>query len=176
MSPDAARRHFRPEPMARRGEGIAWASAILVGATWLLLIQLEAGVILLVPILAVALLLIALSISLGNWVNRSTVLSLGPADVRFKNGLRNAQLAWEDVQEVRVLPAPWGRKVQVIGRQAHFDFNTLGEVQANGRTVARTGFPAGESILEEIVEKAQLQQMEPAAAGLPAGSDYYARR
>jgi len=71
--------------ISRRGELIAWGSALLVGGAWSVLRHSPGYASRLVPILAVPLLIAALSISLGNWMDRHTLLHLDPEGVRFSN-------------------------------------------------------------------------------------------
>lgn len=174
MAADHSIREFRPELLPRRGEVIAWASALSVGGTWLLLAGRGQEVSPAVPILAIPLFLIALGISLSNWMDRQTVIQLAEDSVTFSNGLRHAHLKWAEIQQVQVLPAPWGRRVQVTGDQAHFSFRTLGLVKMRAEVRGRTGFAAGEQILQEIIAKGRLQEVERLTAWQPAGR-YYVR-
>lgn len=109
-----------------------------------------------VPFLAIVLLLAALSISLGNWMDRRTRLELLPDGVHFKNGLRDVRLSWDEIRQVQVYPGRWGKRVSVIGPAAHFEFRTLGEVSVQGETKGRLGFTQGERILQRILEAADL--------------------
>jgi hypothetical protein len=117
----------------------------------------------------------AATISLGNWMDRHTLIGLDEAGVGYRNGLRNVPLKWEDIQQVRVLPAQWGNRVQVIGEQAYFVFNTLGEVQVQGKIMGRVGFIDGEAILQRIIKSADLRAVPPPDASAPAGIYYYVR-
>jgi hypothetical protein len=98
----------------------------------------------------------AASISLGNWVDRKTLIRIEPGGVLFENGLRKTQLDWNDIQEVRTAPARWGTSVQVIGTRGHFSFTTLGEMQLLGQVRGRTGFVQGLAIFDEIIRCAGL--------------------
>ena len=166
---------FRPELISRRGELIAWGSALLVGGAWSVLRHSPGYASRLVPILAVPLLIAALSISLGNWMDRHTLLHLDPEGVRFSNGLRHVQLQWDQIQQVRVLPAAWGKKVQVFGERVYFAFFTLGEVKAQGRVLGRTGIAAGESALQCILESAHLHEVHPLSPDRGQEGYYYVR-
>jgi hypothetical protein len=166
---------FRPELIPRRGELIAWGSALLVGGAWFVIKQITGSASLLVPILFIPLLLAALSISLGNWMDRHTVLRMDPEGVRFSNGLRHVQLGWDQIQQVRVLPAAWGKKVQVFGEQTYFGFFTLAEVKAQGRVLGRTGIAAGESALQRILESAGLDKVQPLSLDQGQEGVYYVR-
>ena len=176
MNAELVARDFKPELISRRGEWIAWLGCMIVGAAWLILAVFDQGVNLLISIVFILLFLVAASISLGNWMDRKTRLSLGPDGVAYHNGLRSVSLNWAEIQEVRVLPAPWGRKVQVLGEKVYFGFSTLGEVKANDRIIGRTGFADGETILQRIIANAHLKNVQPAEVGLPENSDYYARK
>lgn len=153
-------KEFRPELIPRKGERIAWLLLLLAlvylgvgiwsddGLTW-------------VAISFVSLMFLSAgSITLGNWVDRKTVLRLDSKGVSFSNGLRNVSINWDEVREVRVLESAWGRRVQVRGTDSNFTFRTLGEVIMQGELKGRIGFAEGESILQKILESSGLQEIE----------------
>jgi hypothetical protein len=72
---------------------------------------------------------------------------------------------------VQVFPSNWGKKVHVLGNQAHFDFRTLGEVTIQGDVKGRMGFADGDAILKKILREARLKQVER-----PGNGEYYARQ
>jgi hypothetical protein len=114
-----------------------------------------------------------MGISLGNWMDRHTALRLEPGGLAYQNGLRHVRLKWEEIQRVRVLPAAWGKKVQVFGRHTYFAFNTLGEVKVQGKMMGRVGFAAGDQILEQILRSADLRPVQPSeASGVVEIYDY----
>jgi hypothetical protein len=164
---------YHPELISRRGEAIAWTGVLLVAAGWVVLRLYGQPVPFMLPLLGVPLLLAALGISLGNWMDRHTVLRLEPGGLTYHNGLRHVRLKWVEIQRVRVLPAAWGKKVQVFGRQAYFAFNTLGEVIVQGRTLGRVGFAAGDQILDQILRNADLHPVQSSeASGVGEIHDY----
>ena len=166
---------FKPELGSRRGELIAWSSAVLVNGTWILLLFLGQSLSFWLLILGIPLLIVAFGISLGNWMDRHTFLKIDSQGIAFSNGLRNEQLDWKEVQEVRVLPAQWGKKVQVFGKNSYFGFHTLGEVEAYGRILGRTGFVEGEHVLEQILERAELREIKQIDIGNQQEGYYYSR-
>jgi hypothetical protein len=176
MTAEPTVHEFRPQLIPRRGELIAWLGSLIVGAGWVILAAFGQDATILIPIVFILLSLVAASISLGNWMDRKTRLSLEPGGVVYHNGLRSVRLDWAEIQEVHVFPAQWGRKVQVIGDRAYFGFSTLGEVRVNDRLLGQTGFAEGETILQRIIENAHLSQVQPSQAGLPENSYYYARK
>lgn len=151
-------REYRPKLIPRRGEWIAWGSALTVGATWLALRLIGRPVSWTLPFLAIILALAALSISLGNWVDRRTVIRLNESGIEFDNRLRHVKFAWPEIRHVYVLPSRWGDKVQVVGERAHFSFRMLGEVWYQGELKGRMGFNEGDEILHEIIASSGLKK------------------
>jgi len=162
-------REYRPVLISRRGEAIAWGLATLVVGTWAALGFLGRPVSAAVPLLAIALLLSALSISLGNWMDRRTRIHLAANGLDFENGLRRVHLDWGQIRQVKILPGRWGKKVQVLGERAYFQFNTLGEVRLQGVLKGRVGFELGDEILQRIIEQGHLRLLQSAASGTTYG-------
>lgn len=160
---------FRPVLLPRRGEWTAWG-LFLADSAGMLILHKSMVVPLWAWIFWFLLLFSALSISLGNWMDRHTFIRLEMDGIRFENGLRRVRLGWPEIQKVAVLPARWGQAVQVIGRQAHFAFKTLGEVEFQGEVRGRTGFIEGQAILGVILREAGLQLVEKSNSAY-----YYAR-
>jgi len=142
---------FTPELAPRSGERNAWILAFLMGVLWLVFRLTPWELPFTVELLVILTLGAALLISFGNWVERKTVLAITNDGVRFENGLRKVRLAWEEIEEVRVRPAVWGKRVQVRGKETRFDFFTLGEVKYKGTVQAKTGFAQGDEIVRQIV-------------------------
>jgi hypothetical protein len=125
-------RTHRPELLPRQGERNAWLFALLASLA-LGLLHLQGVVPVFSWIFVIFLLVSALSISLGNWMDRRTVLRLADDGVAFENGLRRVSLTWSQISEVRIRPTRWGEQIQVIGEQSHFSFNTLGSCNSKAR-------------------------------------------
>ena len=153
-------KEFRPELIPRKGERVAWLLLLLALVYLSVALWRDDGLTWIAVVLVSLMFLSAGSITLGNWVDRKTVLRLNPEGVSFNNGLRNVFLNWEDVREVRVLDSAWGRRVQVQGPETTFTFRTLGEVIMQGELKGRVGFAEGESILNKILELSGLQEIE----------------
>jgi hypothetical protein len=166
---------YSPELSSRRSEFIAWGSAILVNSSWILLIIFNQQMSFWLPLLGIPLLLVSLGMSLANWMDRHTKIFLDSDGIYFSNGLRHVQLKWQEIQEVRVLPAQWGKKVQVFGGRSYFGFHTLGEVRAHGNVLGRTGFVDGEQILKEILNEALLSEVRQVEVGGQLEGYYYSR-
>ena len=175
MKDSSAGQVYKPELVSRRSELVAWLSAVLVNGTWIMLLLFGQPLSFWLPLLGIPLLLVSFGMSLSNWVDRKTVLKLDSEGVSFSNGLRNVRFKWLEIQEVRVLPAQWGQKVQVFSENAYFGFHTLGEVTANGKVLGRTGFVDGEQILADILDKAKLGEIEQVDIGDQQEGYYYSR-
>lgn len=161
---------FRPESLSRRGELFAWALTLVVMIAWAIEASSKQVVIRAVPFLGFFLLTIALSISLGNWMDRRTRLVIDEQGVLFENGLRRARLKWQEITQVQIFPSPWGKKVRIIGTHSHFDFRTLGEVKVQGGTKGKMGFAAGDQIVDRILAATKMKEIKHTEAGY-----YYAR-
>ena len=163
-------KEFRPEITSRRGEASAWVAAVgMVAALYLAEARLG-SVAAYMWMFAGLLVFSALSISLGNWMDRRTVLRLHSDSVEFENGLRSVRLAWPEVQKVTVSAARFGKRVDVIGQAAHFTFKMLSETGMMNEQVFRTGFAAGQTILDAVLKSSGLQFKSEAE-----GVYYYAR-
>jgi hypothetical protein len=150
---------------------IAWGLSLVVAATWLVALQRSGSIPLAVPILEAFLLFSALSISLGNWMDRRTLIRLDGDGIAFQNGLRNVRLGWGEIRQVRALPTRWGKKVEVIGDRAHFQFRTSGEVKIQGEIKGRVGFAQGDEILRQLILSSGLKIVDHPGEGY-----YYARK
>jgi len=162
-------REFRPELISRRGEWTAWALA-LASSLGMWFLNRSGYIPLWAWIFWAFLLFSGISISLGNWLDRNSVIWLETDGIRFENGLRRVWFRWPEVQKVAVLPSRWGKSVQVIGEKSHFRFKTLGEVKFQGEVRGRTGFPGGQKILDIILREANLVLVEESN-----NAYYYAR-
>lgn len=142
---------FTPELAPRNGERNAWTLAFLMVVLWLVFRLTPWELPFTVEILGIFAVGAALLISFGNWVERKTVIAITNHGVRFENGLRKVRLAWGEIEEVRVRPAVWGKRVRVRGKETRFDFHTQGEVKYKGTVQAKTGFAQGDEIVRQIV-------------------------
>ena len=148
---------YTPELLPRDGEIYAWLLSI-VAALGLFFLSLRAGIPYWAWFLFIIFLFSAFSMTLGNWMDRKTHLEISPEGLRYENGLRKTSITWENLQEVRTAPARWGTSVQVIGTNGHFSYSTLGEMQFQGQIRGKTGFIAGEEILDVIIPNSLLKK------------------
>jgi len=162
---------FRPELLSRRGEFIAWGMSLIIFLGWLILALNGRQVPFAVPFLGIILVLAALAISLGNWMDRKTELRLDADGVTYENGFRYAALEWNEINEIRVFPSKWGKKVHVLGAATHFNFRTLGEVKVQDEVKGRMGFAEGDKILSIMLEQANLKEIAGPGPGCCYGRE-----
>jgi hypothetical protein len=161
---------FRPETISRQGERNAWiltGFSLIVGLVIFWRASTLPGW---VTLLTLFLLLSSIFISLSNWVDRKTILILGPGGVEFHNGLRNVQLSWDQVEKVHVIRDRWGQRVHVSGLEANFNFRMISDVEFQGKVRGQMGFHEGEIILKEIINASGLSLTKNKDQGR-----YYAR-
>lgn len=156
--------------VSRRGELITWVLALVSLATLVFLKYQSAGISFWQGSFAGLMVLAAAGSSLSNWMDRNTVLTLMADGIHFRNGLRDLSLQWDEIQEVQVLPSRFGKRVNIIGNQSHFNFRTSVEItQGSGRRTAM-GFAQGDFILQQIIKNGDLQETDQNNHGR-----YYAR-
>ena len=161
---------FHPETISRQGERNAWILSGFAVVVSLLLMWRYAAPPAWIVILTVFMLLSAMLISLSNWVDRRTVLTINADGIAYRNGLRQVTLTWDQIEKIKVAPDRWGQRVHVMGSRAAFNFRLLSEVEFQGKVRGQMGFAAGAQILEKIIEASGLRQMEDEESG-----HYYAR-
>jgi hypothetical protein len=170
MEAERAVQEFRPLLIPRRGELIAWASAVLTWLVWMALSRQGSSLSLIFLGLGILLLLSGLLISLGNWVDRKTVIRIDEHSIEFYNGLRSLRLNWDEITKISVNPGTWGRWVQVYSSHPHFSFRIVGEMRYKGEVRGRMGFEQGEEILRLLVQNSRLQAVDQRGEGV-----YYTR-
>ena len=151
---------FRPETISRQGERTAWILTGFAVIVELLLLWRFSRLPGWATLLTIFLLLSAVLISLGNWVDRKTILILEPDGVEFHNGLRNVTMRWDQVETVNVIADRWGQRVHISGTEGKFNFRMLSEVEIQGKVGGKMGFPKGETILKEIIHTSGLSLVD----------------
>jgi len=162
-------REFRPEISSRRGEATAWVLAIALGAVLFVAIQSFGSLAWFIWFFEGFLVFSALVISLGNWVDRRSLIRIDDQGIALENGLRSVRLTWDDIQNVAVVNARAGKRIQVIGPTSHFTFKLLAESNLFGQNM-RTGFADGQFILNTLLKKCGLRLTNESQ-----GMYYYAR-
>ena len=156
----SAEQIFQPVQLSRRGEITAWVLALITFITLLFVWVRMGGLPLFSALIPGFFLLSAMSISLGNWMDRKTSIGLDADGVSFQNGLRKVRLSWDEIQEVSVHTHRFGDKVYLTGENTRFGFRMMGTVRLKGEVKGEMGFAEGEAILSSILERSGLQLSE----------------
>ena len=102
----------------------------------------------------------AILLSLNSWNERKKLLRLDNGGVSFRNGLRQVEMKWDEISRVQIIPSNIGDKIIVQSENTMFIFHTLGEMKVKGEVKDRTGFEQGQAILETILGRSGLAEME----------------
>ena len=154
---------YKPQTLARQGELNAWV-LFFVATAGVFFLSMRAEVPQWAWFMVGLLGFSALSISLGNWMDRNTQIQVREEGISYTNGLRSVSFAWAEIDQVRLTPANWGRSVQVVSRSAFFTYKTSGEMKFRDEVKSRTGFEEGDQILGEIIQRAGLANVEEKGA------------
>ncbi len=161
---------YRPVLLSRRGEVTAWILALAAGGSYFTFRRLGTNLSWMAVVFVGIFFLSAASISLGNWMDRRTVIQIRPHGIEYRNGLRRADFGWGEVSEVQVTPSRLGDQVHVIGERSHFRFRLHADIRYQGEVRGQMGFAEGEEILGIILKQNNLRPLEGETP-----SQYYAR-
>lgn len=114
----------------------------------------------------------SLVLSMANWQNRKTAMTLSSSGVRFENGLQTIWMLWEEVNRIEVFTGRVNDKIRVKSADKDFAFDMYNEVVLNGKSRGAVGFEQGELILETILRQAHIDTAQKQHA---EGYDYYTK-
>lgn len=149
---------LRPIVGSRRPEATAWILALILAAVARIAPPEMQAVWFGVRAFGVYFGASALLMSVGNWLERNTVLALNSNEISLKQPMRTVHLAWKEVQRLEVRRSNQGSRVFVSGAAAQISFRLLAEVKIRDKIRDRYGFEEGEQIVSTIIEQAQLNQ------------------
>jgi hypothetical protein len=162
-------REYRPELLSRRGEWLAWFAGIGLVAGLLVVGGRFGKLPVSYWIFAGLMIFFAFSISLGNWMDRRSIIHVRSDGIAFENGLRSVSMNWSEIRSVTVSPTRMGKRVQVEAARSHFAYKLMWRSSLVGQEM-RTGFSEGQQILETILGESGLQRNTETN-----GMEYYAR-
>jgi len=166
MKTELQEKEYHPELLSRRGEVTAWGLTIVIIAALMIIAYLSNRLNPFLLGLAILLCLSGLGISLGNWMDRHTIIRVRPIGIEYQNGLRHAQFTWDQIHRVEVYAHQWGDKVRVLSDNSGFYFRKLGEVKVGGEAKGVMGFANGDQILDTILEKSKLTEKKNSERGV----------
>jgi hypothetical protein len=147
---------FRPLPPNRRGEIIAWSSAVVVGLVSGALFWQGRQISSLGIFLFIFFSLSALLISFGNWMESHTLIRLSSEQVVYHSPVRKVTLALDDVRELWVSSAGRGWRIAVRGEGGFFTYRSAARLGGRLNQAIYIGIEHGDRLAGLIRSMAQL--------------------
>jgi hypothetical protein len=116
---------FQPAYANRRGELIAWISAVVIGLLLTIFYFVTREVQCLTAGLFIFFLAAALLITFGLWVDSKTFAKVSPQYLHYKSPFREVRLEWDQVEELRAIEAGSVWRVVVFGAGRYFRIRVL---------------------------------------------------
>lgn len=142
---------FKPE-QGRRGEWVAWASALALALVMALQSQLAGEIGTVVLVLFIIVLLAAALITYANWMERNTSITVTSVSVNYDSPLRKTELRWTQIDEIWLAPARSAWRISIAGETGHFNFQTLLVLESVGGS-ARMGIAGGKQLAAHIIRE-----------------------
>ncbi|TAK14220.1 MAG: hypothetical protein EPO32_02555 [Anaerolineae bacterium] len=147
---------LRPIPGSRRPELMSWGLAVLLFGM-LAIARPEAQVVIFGAwALGLFFGLSALVMTLGNWLERNTLMILRLNGITLRQPVQSVMLNWQEVDRVEVQQGPNGERVFVRGGERHFSYRPATRVEIRGKIRDQYGFENSEKILKTILTMAKL--------------------
>lgn len=106
------------------------------------------------------LLVVALAISLSQWLEGRTVITVMHDGIQFQSPLRKLKLRWSEIDELWCGKIQGGWRFMVSGLQAAFRFQSLIVLRSGTGKQVRSGFEEGQKIAHHIFRAAGLSHQE----------------
>lgn len=156
---------YRPTLASRRGELIAWLTALGTGVgTAILALRLGQ-----LPSLGLGLTLllifVSVLISFGGWMERNTALTLEEDRIHYRSPVRDVQLGWDEIKTLQALEAGRGWKIRVEGQEGQFSFRTASSLRFGSFDEMPLGFSEGEQLAGYIRAQAGLSPPSKRSGG-----------
>jgi hypothetical protein len=156
---------FRPAPVDRRGEGVAWLLSLALAGGLFLLRRLSGGVPWLGLVFLALLVALAALVSIGNWLEARTSIRIDGDGIEERTPLRSVRLAWGEVAELWAWPASLGWRILVRGAGGQILFRTGERMSSPRGAELRLGFPEGERMAAHVRSASRLSLPERQDAG-----------
>jgi hypothetical protein len=149
---------FKPE-QGRRGEWVAWASALALAIVIALQTQLAGEASAVVIGFFIFVCLAAILITFANWMERSTTITITAAGVHYASPLRKTELHWSQIEEIWLAPSRSSWRISVSGEMGHFNFQTLLTLESVAGS-ARMGIAGGKQLAAHIIRESGMVHPE----------------
>ncbi len=150
---------YQPSLPSRRGELLAWLSALGV-AIGTALLALRLGQLPTLGLgLTLFLVLVAVIISFGVWMDRNTRLEVNEDGLHYRSPVRDVELSWAQVKQLEATPAGEGWRIRVYGDEAYFSYRTASMLRFGSFSEMPLGFSEGERVAAVIRSRAALSDV-----------------
>lgn len=151
-------RVFNPEH-TRRGEWVAWMSALALALVVALQSVMSGSVDTIVRVMFFVIFGAACLISYANWMERNTSLSVTPAGVEYNSPLRKVEMRYSHIEEIWLAPSRSAWRISVVGESGHFNFQTLVALESMAGS-ARMGIADGKQLAAHLIRESGLVNPE----------------
>jgi hypothetical protein len=149
---------FKPEH-TRRGEWVAWMSALALALVVALQAVLSGSVDTIVRVMFIVVLGAACLISYANWMERNTSISVTPAGVKYTSPLRKVEMRYSHIDEIWLAHSRSAWRLSVVGVSGHFNFQTLVALESMAGS-ARMGIAGGRQLAAHLIRESGLVNPE----------------
>lgn len=150
-------RSFLSGSTSRKGEIIAWGSAVAVGLPLAVFYFTTREVQCLTAGLFVFFISAAVLITFGLWADARTFARVTPQNLHYKSPFRSVNLTWDQVDEVRAADAGAVWRVVVIGANRYFRLRVLREEDSSESKRRFLVFPQADQLIRIICGMAKLR-------------------
>lgn len=155
---------YKPIQNSRRPELLAWFFSFCI--IFILIFSPQTGLFRIGGvILATFFLLSAVTISLGNWQNRNSVLKLSKDKIWYFNGVKELSFTWDEIQRVEVFRGRFNDKINLVSESGSISFDIIGLEQFNQDKTPYYGFREGAEILNFILKQTNLNEQKQDGSG-----------
>lgn len=151
-------RVFNPEH-TRRGEWVAWMSALALALVMALQAVMGGSVASIVRVMFLVVLGAACLITYANWMERNTSISLTPAGVEYSSPLRKVEMRYSHIEEIWLASSRSAWRISVVGESGHFNFQTLVALESMAGS-ARMGIAEGKQLAAHLIRESGLVNPE----------------
>jgi hypothetical protein len=148
---------FQPASTSRKGELIAWGSAVVTGLVLAIVYVSTREIQFLTGAMFVFFLATSLLITFGMWVDSRTSAKVSPDHLHFQSPFRNVKLEWDQVEEVRAVKAGTVWRVVVVGASRYFRIRVLEKREGSDASRQILSFPQADRFVRIICGMAKLK-------------------
>jgi nicotinamide riboside transporter PnuC len=151
---------FRPAPISRKGEIIAWLLTLLIGLVSIIVKMQSGHFPCLTILLLVFFLIAAILISFSHWADSKTLIRVTPPQLSYQSPFRKIQQDWDQVLEINAQKTGRFWRIVVNLEQSFFSFkvNAASELKTQPEQVL--ALPQGDRLVRIICGMANLLQIQ----------------